>query len=126
MNLDLIPTDRILIIDDDSAAQEDLRNTLRLDVAAAQQLSGVGIPWFGHLASWAHASRFKIEVASRGEEGLDKVRDALREGQSYCVAYVNMCLSEGWDGLETIHHLWQADSTLLVVLCVSSSDRSWA
>jgi PAS domain S-box-containing protein len=125
MNLDLIPTDRILIIDDDSAAQEDLRNTLRLDVAAAQQLSGVGIPWFGHLASWAHASRFKIEVASRGEEGLDKVRDALREGQSYCVAYVNMCLSEGWDGLETIHHLWQADSTLLVVLCVASSDRSW-
>jgi PAS domain S-box-containing protein len=125
MNLELIPIDRILIIDDDSAAHEDLRNMLRLDVAAAQQLSGVGVPWFGRSASRADVSRFKIEFASRGQEGLDKVRDALREGRPYCVAYVNMCVSEGWDGLETIHHLWQADSTLLVVLCVASSNPSW-
>jgi two-component system, sensor histidine kinase and response regulator len=124
MNHDLIPTDRILIIDD-SAAYEGLQNMLRLDVAASQQLSGMGVPWSGHLASRAHASRFKIEVALRGEEGLEKVREALREGQPYCVAYVNMSPSDGWDGLETILHLWQADSTLLVVLCVGSSDRSW-
>ena len=125
MNLDVILTDRILVIDDDPATHEDFRNMLRIDVAAARQLSGVAAPWFGRLASQAYASRFEIEVAFSGQEGLDKVRDALREARPYCMAYVNISLSKGWDGLETIHHLWQADNTLLIALCIGSSVPSW-
>ena len=95
MNLDVILTDRILVIDDDPATHEDFRNMLRIDVAAARQLSGVAAPWFGRLASQAYASRFEIEVAFSGQEGLDKVRDALREARPYCMAYVNIstCLA---------------------------------
>ena len=41
------------------------------------------------------------------------------------MAYVDAHLSSGWDGLETIHHLWQAHGTLLIVLCTAFSDPSW-
>src|SRR6185503_5304372 len=31
----------------------------------------------------------------------------------------------GWDGLETIDHLWREDPRLQVVICTAYSDYSW-
>jgi diguanylate cyclase (GGDEF)-like protein len=31
----------------------------------------------------------------------------------------------GWDGLETIEHLWEADAELQVVICTAYSDHPW-
>lgn len=31
----------------------------------------------------------------------------------------------GWDGVETIEHLWRADPNLQIVICTAYSDYSW-
>ncbi len=98
---------------------------LRLELAAVQPLRGEVAPWSSRSPSRLDAQRFELEVALFGQEGLEKVRDALLEGRPYCMAYVDLRLSNGWDGLETIHHLWQAHSTLLIVLCTAFSEPSW-
>ena len=36
-----------------------------------------------------------------------------------------MRMPEGWDGAQTIEHLWQADPRLQVVVCTAYSDYSW-
>ncbi|HET6883025.1 MAG TPA: response regulator, partial [Pirellulales bacterium] len=39
--------------------------------------------------------------------------------------FVDMRMPPGWDGLETIKRLWQAEPKLQVVLCTAYSDYSW-
>jgi PAS domain S-box-containing protein len=125
MNPDAVFTRRILVIDDNPAIHEDFRNMLRVELAASQPFHGEVPARFSRSPSRLDAKRFELENALCGQEGLDKVRTALREGRPYCMAYVDAHLSNGWDGLETIHHLWQAHGTLLIVLCTAFSDPSW-
>ncbi|MBV8378797.1 MAG: PAS domain S-box protein, partial [Verrucomicrobia bacterium] len=117
---DALFTGRILLIDHDPAIHEDFRNMLRLELAAGQARGEV----LNRSTSRYYAPRFELEDALCGQEGFDKVREALREGRQYCMAYVDMHLANGWDGLETIHHLWQAHGTLLIVLCTAFSEPS--
>jgi len=115
MNTDPVSTDRILVIDDNPAIHEDFRNMLRLEVSGAQPIGK---------AAGRSAPRFEIEGASRGEEGLGKVQEALREGRPYSMAYVDVRMPNGWDGIETIRRLWQAHGNLLIVLYTAFSDHS--
>ena len=41
------------------------------------------------------------------------------------MAFVDVRMPPGWDGIETIIRLWQADPTLQVVICTAYSDYSW-
>ena len=36
-----------------------------------------------------------------------------------------MRMPPGWDGVETIEHLWHVDPELQVVLCTAFSDLAW-
>jgi two-component system NtrC family sensor kinase len=53
------------------------------------------------------------------------VQDVVRRGCPYAVAFVDMRMPPGWDGVETIEHLWQVDPALQVVICTAYSDHSW-
>ena len=53
------------------------------------------------------------------------VQLARNEGRPYAVAFVDMRMPPGWDGLETIEHLWEADAELQVVICTAYSDQPW-
>jgi signal transduction histidine kinase len=41
------------------------------------------------------------------------------------MAFVDMRMPPGWDGVETIERLWQVDPRLQVVICTAYSDTSW-
>ena len=119
MNTDPVSTDRILVIADNPAIHEDFRNMLRLEVSAVQPLGTAAAALFGR-----SVPRFEIECALRGEEGLYKVQEALRERRPYSMTYVDVRIPNGWDGIETIRRLWQAQSNLLIVLCTAFSGHS--
>ncbi len=70
-------------------------------------------------------ARFEVDSAFQGKEGLQKVQAALAEGDPYALAFVDMRMPPGWDGIETIGHLWEADPQLQVVICTAYSDYSW-
>ena len=46
-------------------------------------------------------------------------------GQPYALAFIDVRMPPGWDGLETISHLWQADPDLQIVICTAYSDYDW-
>jgi diguanylate cyclase (GGDEF)-like protein len=50
---------------------------------------------------------------------------ARNEGRPYAVAFVDMRMPPGWDGLETIERLWKEDAGLQVVICTAYSDQPW-
>ena len=69
--------------------------------------------------------RFEMDSAYQGAEALDKVRAALAQNTPYAVAFVDMRMPPGWDGVETVERLWEADPRLQVVFCTAFSDYSW-
>jgi signal transduction histidine kinase len=53
------------------------------------------------------------------------VQSTLSQRRPYAVAFVDMRMPPGWDGVETIEHLWHVDPELQVVLCTAFSDLAW-
>ncbi len=68
---------------------------------------------------------FELTSAYQGQEALEKLADARREGRPFGMAFVDMRMPPGWDGLETIERLWHVQPDLEVVICTAHSDHSW-
>lgn len=69
--------------------------------------------------------RFRVDLVSGGEDGCSRALEARRSGCRYAVAFVDMRMPGGWDGLRTIDALWHADPNVQVVICTAYSDHSW-
>ena len=122
---------RVLVIDDNEAIHSDFRKTLssrRSTASRAPDLAALEMELFDEPASKVeHAQvQFEVDCANQGEEGYRKVVKALEDRRPYSTAFVDMRMPPGWDGVETIEHLWRADPELQVVICSAYSDYSWA
>jgi diguanylate cyclase (GGDEF)-like protein/PAS domain S-box-containing protein len=115
---------RILIVDDNLAIHEDIVKVLAGTDSEEQALDSDEALLFGTEA--VQTVQFEIDSAFQGQEGLEKVRTAISEGQPYAMAFVDIRMPPGWDGVETIGRLWKADPSLQVVICTAYSDYSWS
>jgi diguanylate cyclase (GGDEF)-like protein/PAS domain S-box-containing protein len=116
---------RILLVDDLPTIHEDFRKILSPSAALAGLDADEAI-LFGESALAGKASvRFDMDSAYQGSEALDKVRAARLAGLPYAMAFVDMRMPPGWDGIETIERLWREDPHLQIVLCTAYSDYSW-
>ena len=61
----------------------------------------------------------------RGQAGWELVKRAVQEGRPFSVAFVDMRMPPGWDGVETIEHIWQTDPEVQIVICTAYSDHAW-
>ena len=113
---------RILIIDANRAAHDDLRSVLPAEEELEQGLPHQEAP-LGTVPFSAMA--FEIDSADHGEDGLAMVRRALSDNRPYALAFVDVGVPPAWDGVETLSLLQHADPHLQTVLCTASSDFSW-
>ncbi|MCU1736283.1 MULTISPECIES: bifunctional diguanylate cyclase/phosphodiesterase [unclassified Pseudomonas] len=113
---------RILIIDDTPSIHEDFRKTLcPEEVEDHLQMAEQAL--FGDTIA-RKVDCFELDSAFQGQDGLAKVEQALLQGQPYAMAFIDMRMPPGWDGLQTLERLWQADPKLQVALCTAYSDYS--
>jgi len=115
---------RILLIDDAPAIHEDFRKILT-PAAASLAFDEVESALFGTEAA-TPAPGCELDSAYQGEEGLAKVRAAKQCGRPYALAFVDMRMPPGWDGVQTIERLWQEDPLLQIVICTAYGDYSWS
>lgn len=115
---------RILIVDDTTSIHEDFRKILACTDAPGDSLSDAEAALFGTPVS-ASLEHFFLDSAFQGREALDKVQAALDHDAPYAMAFIDMRMPPGWDGLETIERLWQVDPKLQIALCTAYSDYSW-
>src|SRR4051812_44243184 len=116
---------RVLVIDDTRTIHEDFRKILggeRRD-AAALDLEAAGLFWEGH--EGGRAAGFEIDSAYQGQDGLKMVEQAIATEQPYAMVFVDVRMPPGWDGIETIEHIWSVDPDMQVVVCTAYSDYSW-
>ena len=67
-----------------------------------------------------------MQFAQQGSQGVTLAQQALASGHPFALAFIDMRMPPGWDGLETIEHLWKADPDVQVVVCSAHSDYDWA
>jgi two-component system, NtrC family, sensor kinase len=121
------PSRRILIIDDNAAIHHDFRKVLgaQADQSAQAVLDVLEADLFGTAVAKAVRPNFEIDSAHQGQEGVKMASQAVAEGRPYVMAFVDMRMPPGWDGLETIEHLWETDPDVQVVICSAHTDYDW-
>src|SRR5688572_11786520 len=118
---------RILVVDDNPAIHEDFRKILLGHQGTNPALDAAEAILFDDAAATARQQRapFIIDSAHQGHEALEKVTQAVAEDRPYAVAFVDVRMPPGWDGIETISRLWEVAPGLQVVVCTAYSDYSW-
>jgi diguanylate cyclase len=123
--MSLVDPARILIVDDNRAIHTDFRKIL-LGPELDENLRDLEATLFGDAApAPAAASNFRLDSAYQGAEALVLVQRARDDRQPYSVAFVDMRMPPGWDGLETIERLWAVDPDIQIVICSAYSDHDW-
>ncbi|MEO6003531.1 MAG: response regulator [Opitutus sp.] len=124
-------SNRVLVIDDNLAIHDDVRKILcpRADPTGGQ-LDALENELFSDSAAPASKPKrgvptFTVDSAHQGREGLELVKQALAQGQPYGMAFVDMRMPPGWDGVETTLELWKVAPDLQIVICTAYSDYSW-
>ncbi|MBV6752479.1 hybrid sensor histidine kinase/response regulator [Pseudomonas chlororaphis] len=116
---------RILLVDDTPSIHEDFRKILTPLVDESPDLDLMEAALFGQEVKTSSVLPFELDSAYQGQEGLQKVEQSVACGKPYALAFVDMRMPQGWDGAETIEHLWQVDPNLQVVVCTAYTDYSW-
>jgi PAS domain S-box-containing protein len=118
---------RLLIVDDNRAIHSDFRKVLAPQGAAATRVEAAEAALFGGGLDAAPSSRlcFEIDSAFQGQEALTLVQQSVAVSRHYSVAFVDVRMPPGWDGIETTARLWEVDPDLQIVVCTAYSDYSW-
>ncbi len=115
---------RILIVDDNQSIHDDFRKSIISDWNVdAAELESTASELFGDAAPMSEPTDdYQIESAYQGQEALQCVQEAVDRSRPFAIAFVDVRMPPGWDGIETIERLWQVDPDLQVVICTAYSD----
>jgi two-component system, NtrC family, sensor kinase len=115
---------RILIIDDNRSIHQDFRKILAPTPRVRPDLTDLETEIFEETDVAASTDIFELTSAHQGQEGYALVKVAEEEGKPFAVAFVDVRMPPGWDGVETIGHLWEISPRLEVIICTAYSDYS--
>ncbi len=118
---------RVLVIDDNVDIHQDIRKILtpvkdpshkRLDEMNALLLDK-------STEKKKMAPTFEVDSAYQGQEGVTLVQKAISEGKPYAIAFVDVQMPPGEDGVVAIGHIWQLDPNIQTVICTAYAKYSW-
>jgi CheY-like chemotaxis protein len=124
MKIDPLKNHRILVIDDNHAIHEDIRKILTPS-GLPHDLEGDEAALFGDETVKFQIPVFEIDSAYQGQEGLNLIGKSLLEARPYSLAFVDVRMPPGLDGVQTTRLIWEKDPDLQVVMCTAYSDYPW-
>jgi signal transduction histidine kinase len=119
---------RILVIDDNLSVHKDFRNILAPANTEPVRLQNLESALFGdnyQAEKPPTPIAFDVDCASQGQQGYEMVIEAVKAGRPYSLAFVDIRMPPGWDGVETTRRIWAEYPDLQVVICTAYSDYSW-
>ena len=122
---DLTPNHRILIVDDNESIHADFQTILCSNDAAGAAVNDMEATLFEENNVVVEPTAFELDSAFQGQEALAKVKQSLVENRPYAMAFVDVRMPPGWDGIETIARIWEVNPELQVVVCTAYSDYAW-
>lgn len=116
-----IRNNRVLIIDDEESVLEYYGTIFNSQDEAQDQIED--LLWVVNAESGtAPIDHFEITLASQGKEGFYQAARAVAEGRPYAMAFIDMRMPPGWDGLETAIRLRELDSHIRITFVTAHHD----
>ena len=112
---------RILVVDDEENIHKDLEEMLipSLDQTTVDDLAKA----FGSNTDESFLPEFEILHAKSGKEAYEKVRDSVESNNPIAIAYIDMRMPPGWDGVETIRKIRNIDRNIELVIMTAYTDK---
>lgn len=116
---------RILLIDDNAAIHEDFRKVL-VTKGCDEVMDALKADLFGEVsAKQCNVNGFTLDSAYQGEAALELVKQSLQDNCPYAMAFVDIHMPPGLDGITTIQKIWELDPDMQIVICTAHTDYSW-
>ena len=115
---------RILVIDDNRSIHGDFQKVL-VKKRTDEKTRAMEAVLFGKAVESYPAIRFQVDSAYQGKDGFEMVKHAVAESRPYAMAFVDVRMPPGWDGIETTARIWEVDPAIQIVICTAYSDYSW-
>lgn len=124
--LDGSRNNRILVVDDNEAIHQDFDKILKNgSPEGSAHVDGLAESLFGEEKPTTPHTDFEPTYALQGQEALELVLGSLKTGRPFALAFVDVRMPPGWNGVETVQRIWEHDHEIEVVLCTAYSDFSW-
>lgn len=117
---------RIIVIDDNEAIYEDFKKILSPNNIAESTFGKAKALLFDETDEILSCASFELDYASQGEQGIEKIMQAKEKGNPYSMAFVDVRMPPGMDGIETVANIWKLDPDIQIVICTAYSDYSWS
>jgi signal transduction histidine kinase len=118
---------RILVIDDSPNILQDFRKILcPVNPVMPDAWAEFSQDLFDETFSQGSKEPFELECVDNGMAGCDLAKKAKSHDSPFAVAFLDVRLPNGWDGIETVERLWDEDPGVQVVLCTAYPDFGWS
>lgn len=114
----------MLVVDDEPAVAAALRESLTAETHS-EPLAALRVSLFGDTPPSSPLISFEVSVALQGEQARVLAKEALQQGRPFQLAFVDMRMPPGWNGIETVASLWKVDPRLFSVIHTAYSDFRW-
>ncbi|MCX5744692.1 MAG: response regulator [Proteobacteria bacterium] len=114
---------RVLIVD--PAIHADFRKILARPDDATVALDELEARLFDAPVVRPPPIAYELVSAMQGQEALALVEQSVATTRPFALAFVDMRMPPGWDGVETIERIWRVDPAIQIVICSAFSDCSW-
>ncbi len=112
-------TFRVLVVDDDASIRATYRHILH---PPPSELGGLEALISGAGDIVESENLFQVIEADQGETAVDLQRSALDQGVRYQLAFIDMRMPPGWDGMRTAIALRAQDPSIYIVIATAFSD----
>ncbi len=119
-------TFRILVIDDVQDIHEDFRKILIHEESSQKKnLENMHQHLFHQKTMAGSLPQFEIDCVFQGQDGINCVQKSVKEKRPYAIAFVDVQMPPGIDGIQTIERIWEIDADIQVVICTAYAKYSW-
>ncbi|MEE9384861.1 MAG: response regulator [Nannocystaceae bacterium] len=115
----------VLVVDDDREIHADYDRIFRQDTASVDRLDDLEASLFAGPTSTSRQRAYELLHAHQGVEAIEVVRKKLAEGTRISVAFIDVLMPPGSDGVQTTTKLWAIDPAIQVVICTAYTEFSW-
>lgn len=121
---------RIIVIDDEESILKDYLMILSRPEGDISELekkaAALEAELFGEVLKEEKADQeyYELTTASQGKEGFAQVKAAKERGRPFALAFVDIRMPPGWDGVRTAKMIRENDPDIEIVVVTAYSDRN--
>lgn len=120
------PAHRVLVVDDEEALRQSYLEALSATAPRARDVSDLESELFGNVPQTSTVVSYDITTCTQGEDAVAAVKNAIGKGQPYGVAFIDIRMPPGIDGVETACRIRDLDQHINIVIVTGFSDADVA